>query len=55
MSEIEDDLEIELPGRPEEKLPDVDTSGWLFDSERDYETSVGLLQAAQSSRNIRTD
>ncbi len=33
---IADDLDVDLPDRPEGEMPDVDTDGYVFDSARDY-------------------
>ena len=43
-----DDLEIELPERPEAEIDPPDESRWLFDSNRDYVEQLGHYQARRN-------
>jgi hypothetical protein len=36
LSQAVEDLDVDLPDRPDGELPDVDTDEWLFDSDRHY-------------------
>lgn len=48
VSEAERELEIDLPARPRGEVPSVDTSGWLFDTSRDYFTQLRFYKRHKS-------